>query len=114
MNSYGVLTTQEEVQFFGGDDFETLREEGTFRLTLRFRSWYKKAYSMGLICHFEDEDGRKLNLYCFRHTRNGVDMYNPKRCLIDFEKVEDGTVWDCTMELNKKGNAEWVDAKIVE
>lgn len=41
-------------------------------------------------------------------------MYNPKRCLIDFEKVEDGTVWDCTMELNKKGNAEWVDARLVE
>lgn len=41
-------------------------------------------------------------------------MYNPKRCLIDFEKVDDGTVWDCTMELNKKSNAEWLDARLIE
>ena len=56
--SYGVLTTPEE--FEGRDDrfYKTLKEEGVFELKLKFRGWYRKAFSIGLICYFETvEDG---------------------------------------------------------
>ena len=71
--------------------YETLKEEGVFELKLIFRGWYRKAFSMGLICNFETDDGKRCKLFCFRHTKNGEDQYRPKRCDVGFENVKDDT-----------------------
>lgn len=74
----------------------------------------RKAFLMGLICYFETTDGIKYKLFCFRHTKNGEDQYRPKRCEVDFEKVDDDTWWRCTLAKNKKGNCTWIAAEPME
>lgn len=110
MNKYGVLTTGEELASTDAEVYETIKEPGTYRLKLVFRSWYNKGYTYGLIAHFSDEDGNKYRLFAFRHSVDGQQIYNPKKSKIDFEKVVDGTIWDCVVDNNKKGRAEWMDA----
>ena len=110
MNTYGVLTTQEELKEHDERSYKTLKNEGTFELKLKFRGWYRKSFSMGLICYFETADGKRFKLFCFRHTKNGVDKYRPNNCNIDFERVNDGTWWKCTVTENKSGNFAWTDA----
>ena len=114
MKVYGVLTIPEEFEERYDRSYETLKEEGVFELKLKFRGWYRKAFSMGLICYFETTDGIKYKLFCFRHTKNGEDQYRPKRCEVDFEKVDDDTWWRCTLEKNKKGNCTWIAAEPME
>lgn len=113
MNKYGVLTTDDELLEADVDDYETLRNEGTFRLLLNCRSWYSNGRSYGLICYFEDSEGELYQIFCFRHKVDGKEIYNPKNSKINFAEVTDGTLWDITMAKNKKGRTEWVDAVLV-
>jgi hypothetical protein len=113
MNMYGVLTTPDEFEQRDDRSYETLKEEGVYDLKLIFRGWYRKSFSMGLICYFETADGNRFKLFCFRHTRNGEDKYSPKQCEVDFEKVEDETWWRCTVKKNEKGKYAWVDAEAI-
>lgn len=112
MNQYGVLTTKQELEECCYSEFETLKEEGTFLLLLHFRSWTR---SNGLICYFTDctsdnySDYRFVKLYCWRHG----EIYNPKQCQIDMSRVKDGTLWEVELKKNRKGNVEWVGAKLV-
>ena len=92
-------------------EYET---EIMFELKLKFRGWYRKAFSMGMICYFETADGKRCKLFCFRHTMNGEDQYRPKQCDVDFKKVKDGTWWRCTVVKNGKGNYTWVAAERME
>lgn len=112
MNQFGVLTTPEERENHEEWTYETFKKGGDHRLKLQFRAWYPKAFSMGLICYFLDDEGKRVRLFCFRHRVNGEDIYNPKDCNIDFEKVTDGTEWICTLAPNKKGVMEWKDARL--
>ncbi len=113
MNQFGVLTTPQECEGHEEWTYETIKKEGRYELELQFRAWYRKAFSMGLICYFLDKDGNRVKLFCFRHKVNGEDIYNPKKSEIDFEKVEDGTKWICTVGPSKKGAMEWKDAEMV-
>ncbi|MBR0093324.1 MAG: hypothetical protein IJP92_16680 [Lachnospiraceae bacterium] len=56
MNANGVLTTHEELERAGTFEHETLKAEGTYRLRLKCRGWYKKPNIMGLVCCFEELD----------------------------------------------------------
>ena len=114
MNTNGVLTTYEELERAGTFEHRTLKEEGTRRLRLKCRGWYKKTYSMGLVCYFEDpkQPDEKWQLFCFRHKVGGREIYNPKGSSVDFSKVPDGTIWDVTVE-TQKGNYVWTNAKEV-
>ena len=110
MNKYGVLTTGEELANSGAEMYETIKEPGTYRLRLDFRTWYNRGYSPALVAHFSDGEGNKYRLFAFRHVVDGQEIYNPKKSKLDFEKVVDGTSWDCVVDNNKKGKAEWMDA----
>ena len=59
MNQFGVLTTPQECEGHEEWTYETIKKEGRYELELQFRAWYRKAFSMGLICYFLDKDGTK-------------------------------------------------------
>ena len=110
MNQFGVLTTRRECEKHEEWTYATIKEAGEYKLKLQFRYWYSCKYTTGLVCNFLDEVGNRVRLYCFRHRVNGEDIYNPKECSIDFEKVKDGTIWLCKVEPNKKNKMEWKSA----
>ena len=61
MNQFGVLTTPQECEGHEEWTYETIKKEGRYELELQFRAWYRKAFSMGLICYFLDKDGNHVN-----------------------------------------------------
>ena len=105
MNHNGVLTKGEELYEHNYEEYETFREEGTFRMKLDFRSWWNKGANYGLICYFSDpaDDTVKKKGFCFRHFADGEEKYTPGDKKIAFEKEQDGTLWDVTISKTNKG-----------
>lgn len=94
------------------------RKNGADRIRHRQKNtgiFLQMPRSNGLICYFTDctsdnySDYRYVKLYCWRHG----EIYNPKQCQIDMSRVKDGTLWEVELKKNKKGNVEWVGAKLV-
>ncbi len=115
MNQYGVLTTPEEWAAHDDGTYETFDEEGTYRVRLDFRGWYQNGRHYGIICHFTDlEEGVGWKAFCFRKNVNGNEVYCPQDKSVDFERVEDGTIWDVTIAKTPKGKYTFASAKKVE
>ncbi|MCR5734934.1 MAG: hypothetical protein K6G22_10045 [Lachnospiraceae bacterium] len=115
MNTYGVLTTQEELAAHNLDDYETFDEVGVYRCRLDCRSWYQNGRIYGLVCYFTDLDEEiGWQGFCFRHRVDGKEIYCPQDGSVDFERVEDGSLWEITIGKNKKGKCTLTSAKRLE
>lgn len=113
MNSYGVLTTEEEIMEMEPECYITPKEEGEFEFDIDFRTWYK--YGQGLICYGHDySQHRFIKLFAWRRPVNGEMIYAPKGTDIDMSKVKDGSLWKVTLGKTKRGKVEWKTAEFIE
>ncbi len=112
MNMYGVLTTPDELAKYRLDLYETIRKPGVYRCRLDCRSWYQSANIYGLVCYFTDIDtGLKWQVFVFRHRVGDIDIYCPKKTPIAFEKVDDNSLWEITIEKGRTGKCSFTEAK---
>lgn len=105
MNEYGTRTTVEEKTNFPFNEYPLLDTEGTFIVTLVDKCWPQKG--IYLICAFETEDGFKFRVNVYRKTAPEPEIYSPKKSLIDFSKVNNGTKWKCTFVRSKNNHVYW-------
>jgi len=113
MNSYGVLTTEEEIMEMEPECYITPKEEDEIEFDIDFRTWYK--YGQGLVCYgYDCKNHRFIKLFAWRRPVNGEMIYAPKETDIDMSKVKDGSLWKVTLGKNKKGKVEWKTAEFIE
>ena len=106
MNEYGVITTLAEKNNPELELYDNPDCEGIFKLRLDHKAWFRKG---GLKCYFTDvETGDKICLYAWRKERYvkgiPVNVYQPTNTNIDFSVVKLGSVWECEISLNSRGN----------
>lgn len=108
MNEYGTRTTVEEKANFPYNEYPLINIDGTFTVTLMDKSWAPKG--MYLICAFITDDGFKFRVNVYRKTAPEPEIYSPKKSLVDFSKVLNGTRWKCTFIRSKNDKIYWRNA----
>ena len=113
MNSYGVLTTEEEIMEMEPECYITPKEEDEFEFDIDFRTWYK--YGQGLICYgYDCKNHRFIKLFAWRRPAKGEMIYSPKETDVDMSKVKDCSLWKVTLGKNSRGKNEWKTAEFIE